>query len=115
MNQPLTLVQPIWYAVVDGQRTRVCDPDHSAMPIPVDLVIQIVFLNKHQPTARRRPLRFLYKNLLTIVRLFGGGNEWYAISVENAKKKIVVIEKYVEDWWHSDAHALTYWVDTSKT
>lgn len=91
MNQSLTLVQPIWYAVEDGRRTRVRDPDHSAMPVPVDLVIQIVFLNKHQPTARRRPLRFLYINLLAIVRLFGGGNEWYAISVENAKKKLSLL------------------------
>jgi len=84
---PLTLVQPIRYAVEHGRRTRVRDPDHSAVPVTVNLVVQIVFVHEHQPTARRRPLGFLYVNLLAIVHRFGGGHERYAISVENGKKK----------------------------
>jgi len=114
-NLPLTLVQPIRYAVEHGRRTRVRDPDHSAVPVPVDLVVQIVFVHKHQPTARRRPLRFLYVNLLTIVHLFGGDHEWHAISVENAKKKIQLLSSAQKIRRRGGALSPTYWVDTSKT
>lgn len=64
----LTLIQPIRHAVEHGGRTRVRDPEYPAVPVAVNLVIQIVLVHKHEAAAHRRPLRPLDVHLLAILR-----------------------------------------------
>lgn len=120
LNFSLTLIQPIRYTIEHGRRTRIRDPENSTVPVTVDFIVQIVFVHEHQSTTRRWPLRFLYVNLFAIIHCFGGSHKWYAISVENAKKKTPLLRRekrsrWVEGHCGESVHSPTYWVDTSKT
>lgn len=75
----LTLVQPIRHAVGHGRRPGVRDPDDPAVAVPVDLVVQVVFVHEHEPAARRRPSGLLDGNLFAVLHRLGDGRERQAI------------------------------------
>lgn len=85
----LTLIQPIWYPVEHGGRSRAGDSDDLAFAVPVHFVVQVVFVHEHEPAARRRPFGSLDVNLFTIVHRFRHVRQRHSISANEIESRTV--------------------------